>query len=273
MKGLMLIFAPLYLLLCWMQPGGSVKISFVFTPRKANQVIQMSMVEDAVDDMYFDCDKVMTTKINNRYFKEEIKQRIFESVWKNSEKCSKKKIVDAKNSALTKKHRQAICVYTSGFKKFYEIFNAAVRTDRKIYQTSFPFHSLHFWLTSAVQILNNNMKCHNTYRRTETVFTGNVNQIIRFGFFASSSYSPTMTHFGNKTCFNITTRLGASLGQYPTLGDKEQEVLIPPYEKFKIKGKIARKKKSPYVGGLDDCDVVYVLESAGVHSNLNCQAV
>ncbi|XP_051241585.1 erythroblast NAD(P)(+)--arginine ADP-ribosyltransferase-like [Dicentrarchus labrax] len=273
MKGLMLIFAPLYLLLCWMQPGGSVKISFVFTPRKANQVIQMSMVEDAVDDMYFGCDKAMTRKINDRYFEEENKGAIFASAWKNSEKCSKRNIVHDKNSVLTKNHRQAICVYTSDHEKFYEIFNAAVRTNRTIYQTSFPFHSLHFWLTSAVQILNNNMKCHNTYRRTKTVFTGNVNQIIRFGFFASSSYSSMMTHFGTKTCFNITTCSGAFLGNYPNLRGEEQEVLIPPYEQFKIKGKIPKKKNSQYVGGLDDCDVVYVLESAGVHSNLNCQAV
>lgn len=196
------------------------------------------------------------------------KTKIFKNAWKSAESCANRnlKSINKGDEALTKDHMQAICVYTSGHSRFYEGFNAAVRTDSTIYGKSFPFHSMHFWLTSAVQILSNNIRCHITYRRTKVAFTGDVNQIIRFGFFASSSYNTTLTHFGKKTCFKITTCSGASLKHYSTIGNKEQEVLIPPYEKFKI------TQKGQYVEGLSDCEVVYILESAGVHSNLNCNA-
>lgn len=226
------------------------------------------MVEDAVDDMYFDCNNIMTKKVKEIFEKEN--KGTFQKVWKAAEHCASRvlKHEDIKgDEALTKDHRKAICVYTAGgHLKFYETFNDAIRTNRTDYGKSFLFHSLHFWLTSAVQILNNNKNCHNTYRRSKTKFKGSVNQKIRFGFFASSSYNPTLTHFGTKTCFKIRTCSGADLKKYPTLEDKEGEVLIPPYEMFTITD---IKKKS--VEDLKDCEVVYILKSAGVLSNVDCK--
>ncbi|KAJ4919685.1 hypothetical protein JOQ06_026333, partial [Pogonophryne albipinna] len=75
--------------------------------------------------------------------------------------------------------------------------------------------------------------------------------------------------FGTETCFKIKTCLGASLKEYPVFGD-EQEVLIPPYETFKITKIIRGRNKFP---DLKDCEVVFVLESAGVMSSVNCNAV
>uniref|UniRef100_A0A8C9Y728 NAD(P)(+)--arginine ADP-ribosyltransferase n=1 Tax=Sander lucioperca TaxID=283035 RepID=A0A8C9Y728_SANLU len=225
------------------------------------------MVQDAVDDMYLGCHNKMMKRINSIYFKKENKMSPFNDVWKKAQGCANEKLQrkDKGDEALTKDHMQAICVYTSYYKKFYGIFNDAVRTNRTIYGISFPYHSLHFWLTSAVQILSNNINCHTTYRRTNSEFSGDVNQIIRFGFFASSSHKTTLTHFGKKTCFKIKTCSGAFLKHYSSLGDHEQEILIPPYEKFKITG----KKRGSFVEGLSDCENVYILVSAGVDSNLN----
>ncbi|XP_074486768.1 ecto-ADP-ribosyltransferase 5-like isoform X3 [Sebastes fasciatus] len=269
MKGTMLVFAALCLLLCWTLPAGSKKISFIINLPKANPSFQMSMVKDAVDDMYYDCKDKMMKRVEKEYFEKE-NTGTFANVWKRAKKCAKKGLnkKDKEDEALTKDHMRAICVYTSGSEPFYETFNAAVRTNRTVYGTSFPFHSLHFWLTSALQILNNNKDCHTTYRRSKAEFTGDVKQIIRFGFFASSSKETTLTHFGEKTCFKIKTCSGAYLKHYPNLEIREQEVLIPPYEMFKITEKI--KDKS--VEGLEDCEVVYILESAGVQSNVNCHA-
>ncbi|XP_067381032.1 T-cell ecto-ADP-ribosyltransferase 2-like, partial [Channa argus] len=87
---------------------------------------------------------------------------------------------------------------------FADKFNDHVRNNRSIYDTSFQFHSLHFWLTSAVQILNNNTKCVTTYRRTDLDFTGELNQNMRFGSFASSSYDLKLFNFVKKTCLKIT---------------------------------------------------------------------
>ncbi|XP_054460931.1 erythroblast NAD(P)(+)--arginine ADP-ribosyltransferase-like isoform X2 [Anoplopoma fimbria] len=267
MKGNMLTFAQLCLLLCWMLPVCSKKISFIVNLPEAKQGRdQMSMVENAVDDMYFGCNTTMTKMIKERYFKKE-NTREFAKVWKNSEVCAKRKLQKRRkeDEALTKDHMQAICVYTAG-KDFYTMFNHEVRNNKRT--NSFRFHSLHFWLTSAIQILNNNKNCHSSYRRTNIELSGNVNQIIRFGSFASSSYNTNLTNFGYKTCFKIKTCAGAYLKDYPMLGYHEQEVLIPPYEKFKI----MKKTKGLYVEGLGDCEVVYILESEGVQSNLNCNA-
>ncbi|XP_039653057.1 NAD(P)(+)--arginine ADP-ribosyltransferase 2-like [Perca fluviatilis] len=123
-------------------------------------------------------------------------------------------------------------------------------------------------LTSAIQILNSNNYCHHTYRRTKARFTGQVNQIIRFGSFTSSSYRTDLKDFGNKSCFEIKTCSGALLESYSVFPD-EKEVLIPPYEMFNITTIKGRGKTEV----LNDCEVVFVLESVGVKSNLNCKVV
>ncbi|XP_059187434.1 erythroblast NAD(P)(+)--arginine ADP-ribosyltransferase-like [Centropristis striata] len=266
MKGDILIFAPLCLLLSWMLPVDSKTATFIISLPKANPGIRMSMVADAVDDMYFGCHDKMKKMVMDKYFKSESKAE-FGEAWKAAEAC-RNNHKDKKDKALTKDHLQAICVYTSDEPELYQKFNHAVRTNRTDYGTSFSFHSLHFWLTSALQILNNNRKCHITYRRTNMVFTGDVNQIIRFGFFASSSYKPNLTEFGTTTCFIIKTCSGAYLKKYSHFKDEEQEVLIPPYEKFRI----TKKMENNFVAGLKDCKYVFSLESAGVDSNLNCKA-
>ncbi|XP_042259641.1 ecto-ADP-ribosyltransferase 4-like isoform X2 [Thunnus maccoyii] len=237
--------------------------------------IRLSMVFNAVDDMYKGCDKKMKKKVEKKYFKKENEGK-FEEAWKKAEKCSKKQ-KDREDKALTKNHMRAICAYTSGYKnnkndkKLYDEFNEAVRTNRTIYDSSFKFHFLHYWLTTAIQILNRNQKnqgCQTTYRKTNVAFTGKVNHIIRFGAFASSSKKKDLDDFGSKTCFKIKTCSGAYLKHYPTLEKDEEEVLIPPYETFKITNIIEGRGKFP---DLKDCEKVFVLKSAGDKSNLNCK--
>ncbi|KAM8880394.1 LOW QUALITY PROTEIN: ecto-ADP-ribosyltransferase 4-like [Spinachia spinachia] len=265
MKGNMLVFAATCLLLCWMLPVCSRKISLIVHLPEAEPGIQLNMAEKAVDDMYLGCNESMTKRI--KYF-EKKNTKEFVKVWNKAHQCAIKRlsIRDKGDEALTKDHMQAICVYTSGYLAFYKTFNDEVQKGRDT-STSFPFYSLHFWLTSAVQILGKGQPdCHITYRRSKTKFIGKVNQIMRFGSFTSSSMITTLTQFGNNTCFKITTCSGAMLKKYPHLGDREQEVLIPPYETFNI----TEKAKRGNVDGLRDCTDVYVLQSAGIHSNLNC---
>lgn len=51
---------------------------------------------------------------------------------------------------------------------------------------------------------------------------------------------------------------------------EQEEVLIPPYEVFRI----TDRTTGSAVKGLEDCEVVYILEnqSKKVQSNLNCKA-
>lgn len=232
------------------------------------------MQEDSVDDMYSTCKNEMEKKVNDEYFNNEFNRELFKKAWNHAKQCTERdlKSKDPEDEALTENHLRAICVYTGGVFDFYEKFNEAVKTERKNYGSSFPFHFLHFWLTTAVQILNKNNKCHITYRRSKSKYAGKVNEEIRFGTFTSSSKLPDLTRFGRTTCFNITTCSGAYLKKYPVLKDKEQEVLIPPYEKFKITKKCGNEK-CKWSENLADCETVYVLKSTGVQSNLDCQLV
>ena len=202
--------------------------------------------------------------VKHKYFQRENRKE-FARVWNAASTCAMDQYSKVKEDKdLTKDHVQAICVYTSDYLKFYKTFNDSVQTDRAIYGTYFQFHSLHFWLTSAVQILNK--KCHITYRRTFRRFNGNVGDIVRFGFFASSSIRMNLTDSGRETCFKIVTCSGGAIEKY-SMYKHEMEVLIPPYEKFMIKEKI--EDGSLY--GLRDCNVVFILEGFGVSSNLDCQ--
>ncbi|XP_037620294.1 erythroblast NAD(P)(+)--arginine ADP-ribosyltransferase-like isoform X2 [Sebastes umbrosus] len=263
MKGNMLIFAPFCLLLCCMLPADAVPIHLPL--RDTNKDIPLSMEEDSVDDRYFDCDAAKMEIIKNKSIEEEMNKRPFSGAWKNATVCANEKFEQREDKALTKDHMLAICIYTG--EDVYMVFNEAVRTNRSIYGSSFQFHSLHYLLTSAIQILNNNNNCYDTYRRVRTSFTGKVNQIIRFGSFTSSSKKTDLIDFGNETCFKIRTCSGAYLKNYPTYGD-EEEVLIPPYEKFTITEISDDPGKFK---GLEDCKKVIVLETAGVESRLNCK--
>lgn len=220
------------------------------------------MQEDSVDDMYFGCNEVMTKIAKYKYFEEMYK---FADVWNEAKSCAQNKQTHKGDEALTKEHMEAICAYTSN--SVYEKFNEVVRTKGSTYGSSFQFSSLHFLLTSAVQILNSNNYCHTAYRRTELTFIGKVNQRIRFGSFTSSSYKTDLKEFGTETCFKIKTCFGAFLKDYSVFGG-EAEVLIPPYEMFNITEIINGPGKIP---GLNDCKRVYVMESTGAKSNLNCK--
>ncbi|KAM4595271.1 erythroblast NAD(P)(+)--arginine ADP-ribosyltransferase-like isoform 1-T2 [Fundulus diaphanus] len=258
MKTKMLFFGSLCLFLCCM-----LQEIIGTSNGPDNQSFPLDMAENSVDDRYSTCAARMEEKVKDTYFKKETKEGPFKKAWDKAKSCANKQKQPG-DEDLTKDHIQAICVYTAGGPvDLYKKFNEAVRTRKNDYKSSFPFHSLHFWLTRAIQILNKN-KCETTFRRTKAKFTGKVNQEMRFGTFTSTSRLSDKTQFGRTTCFKVETCHGAYLKNYPTLGDREQEVLIPPYEKFKI---ISTDKPN----GLKDCDTVYVLKSSGVRSDLDCK--
>ncbi|XP_055012537.1 NAD(P)(+)--arginine ADP-ribosyltransferase 2-like isoform X1 [Boleophthalmus pectinirostris] len=197
--------------------------------------IPLSMMDQSVDDMYDGCSDAMAKKVKRTYFPREKKNnQLFSKAWKQAESCANNKYNTRKNKMLTKDQVQALCVYTAAWPNVYEPFNAAVRVSAANYTTNaFKYHALHYWLVSALQILRINKVCRTTYRRSKDTFTGQKNQEIRFGSFTSTSKNANLTTFGTETCFQITSCLGAYIKDYSAL-PHEREVLIPPYEKFRI---------------------------------------
>ncbi|XP_045082928.1 ecto-ADP-ribosyltransferase 4 [Coregonus clupeaformis] len=237
--------------------------------RSVSAPIPLNMVNTSVDDMYNGCRQEMSGLVENTYLEEERKTtKNFNASWTKAEKCARNRTIQ---DNLKLKHVQAICAYSAGHLEIYKDFNQACLTNKSIYTSSFKFHSLHFLLTEAILLLKQNpdqQGCYTTYRRTKIEFAGEVNKEIRFGSFASSSFLQNLTHFGEKSCFEIKTCFGAYLKSYPVMGEKEKEVLIPPYEVFNITAVIKKEKVKDLW-----CDVVYKLQSNKTQSDLNCKMV
>lgn len=236
------------------------------TLRDQHYDFPLSMVDDSIDDMYFGCMPEMLDRVKKEFFAREKQESEYAAFWNRAEACAQQKLTNGQADGLNIEHLQAICLYTAD--GVYSDFNTAVRTQRNQYGSSFQFYALHSLLTSAIQILQKHNYCHKTYRRTKSRFTGQVGQIIRFGTFASSSYKTNLKNFGRVTCFEIKTCSGAFLKNYSAQQSTEEEVLIPPYEMFNITKVFSGERKHE---ALEDCHVVFVLESAGGKSNLNCK--
>ena len=223
------------------------------------------MAPNSVDDAYSTCTKEMSKQVLSKYLTNEQNSNAdFKKAWNRAQKSNKHK---NPGKGLTENHAIAIRVYTNGQPKIYDKFNAAVRDGRGIYKTNFNYHALHFLLTDAIKHLKKNQKmCEDTnyYRGTTKDFETNVmGKEIRFGSFTSTSDKREVAmRFGTRSCFEIKTCHGAPLGHLSTLPE-EEEVLIPPYEKFKVKN----IKKN------DWCDVVYTLSSTGTISHLDCALI
>ncbi|XP_073712850.1 erythroblast NAD(P)(+)--arginine ADP-ribosyltransferase-like [Misgurnus anguillicaudatus] len=221
------------------------------------------MAPDSVDDMYAGCTEKMEKLVKTTFLKQEICNNTaqFGAAWINSTgqfPGSKK---------LKMHHLIAIYVYTGAEIPIYRAFNPSVRSGKQIYQNrTYKWYSLQFLLTEAIQILKKTQKgCKKTYRGTKLTFNETVlNTEVRFGSFASSSTTKKVAErFGKESCFKIKTCYGAEVTKYSSL-KYEKEVLIPPYEKFRV----IKIKKSGQKGVW--CNTVFKLKSSGTQSNLNC---
>nr|ACM09547.1 Ecto-ADP-ribosyltransferase 5 precursor [Salmo salar] len=258
----------MYFIQAWILGLDPKMVSLPLHGLKSN--IPLNMAPDSVDDSYKGCEEKMFGKVIDLYLpKERRENKDFNQAWTAAEKHYKKK------GKLSKNYSLAIQVYVNAASNIYKSFNEATRSQKKSYSTTFQYHSLHFLLTNALRILNNNFfkrfikKHFYTFRGTNVTFHHDRNPTIRFGQFTSSSLDKEIAKgFGTKSCFEIATYFGAPLGKYSQL-PHEKEVLIPPYEVFKITEVMKRTDKKDLW-----CDVVYKLQSTKKgKSDLNCQMV
>ncbi|KAG7240772.1 hypothetical protein INR49_026401 [Caranx melampygus] len=239
--------------------------------------VPLDLAPNAVDDMYTGCKDKMDNRVKKQYLpNEKNKDKNFTLAWGEAERYYNKKWKRRKgkrpSTSLGKEQIMAIYVYTLDKPNVYLDFNTAVRTKRSVYVTAFKYHTLHFFLTDALQTLSSRKpegeRCVTGYRRVNSSFRQDVlNKEIRFGSFTSSSMGdyPRPDRFGNKSCFEIFTCFGADISLYSKVGESEREVLIPPYEVFKVT-KVERRSDHQSL----PCEVVYKVKSTRTLSKLNC---
>ncbi|XP_067308018.1 NAD(P)(+)--arginine ADP-ribosyltransferase 2-like [Pseudorasbora parva] len=239
------------------------------------QIFPLDMAPDSVDDQYIGCRKDMKKQVETNYLQKELGNSAdFRKAWQESAK----NVSHSFRSKLTKKHKIALYIYSHpniSNIQIYRKFNNDTRHGKQNYtERKYTWYSLQFLLTDAIQILKKTQKrCFNTFRGTNVKFNGSVSTQVRFGSFASSSLSRARAkNFGNTSCFEIQTCEGANVTKYSRL-PYEKEVLIPPYETFNITAVKTRQNQTELSRQYQEnpwCETVFVLNSTGTRSDLNC---
>ncbi|XP_053518070.1 ecto-ADP-ribosyltransferase 4 isoform X2 [Artibeus jamaicensis] len=245
---------PLLLLLAGLQrPTAAIKINFDLAP-------------NSFDDQYQGCSQQVIEELSQGdYFTKELKaRRNYSRVWHNAHLTwlSQDKALP-ENMTIT--HAVVILVYTLNNNvrsDFARAMASAARSPWQ-YKHSFRFKYLHYYLTSAIQLLReriimkNDSLCYEVYHEADFYLEAYIGAILRFGQFLSTSLlRKEAQKFGNHTLFTILTCLGAPIQDFSL----KEEVLVPPYELFEVV-KMSNHSRGNWLQ----------LRSTGNLSTYNCQ--
>ncbi|TKS68923.1 Ecto-ADP-ribosyltransferase 5 [Collichthys lucidus] len=231
----------------------------------SDDVLPLDMAPNSVDDMYDGCKDKMRQLVVSMLQDEKSKNEDFKTAWDGAEDYYNNKWKKT-IPRVGKEPAIALYCYTFGAGNIHAGFNNAVRSQKSEYKTTFGYHAFHFYLTDALQKRNEPESCLTGYRRVDRYFSQDVrNKEFRFGSFTSSSMVryPSAKRFGEKSCFEIETCYGADISMYSKFAN-EAEVLIPPYEVFKVTDikKRSEKKDLPCEDSETGSDDVLPLDMA-----------
>ncbi|XP_031239547.1 ecto-ADP-ribosyltransferase 4 [Mastomys coucha] len=248
------------LLLLWVQqtPAGSTEAALQ---------VDLDLAPNSFDDQYQGCSKEVVEELNQGdYFMKEIDtHKSYSRAWQKAHLTWLNQAKPLPEN-MAPVHAVAILVFTLNLNVSSDFAKAMTRAAGSPgqYSQSFHFKYLHYYLTSAIQLLRterstkNGSPCYKVYHRMKDVnIDAGVGSTIRFGQFLSTSLLKGDTQVsGNQTLFTIFTCLGASVQNFSL----RKEVLIPPYELFEVLSKNCSAR-----GELIN------LRSAGNMSTYNCQ--
>ncbi|XP_060240298.1 ecto-ADP-ribosyltransferase 4 isoform X2 [Meriones unguiculatus] len=256
-------------------PGGQLTLLLLLlcaqhTPARSAEAalkVDFDLTPQSFDDQYQGCSKQVMEELRERdYFFNEIDtNKYYSRAW---QKAHLNWLSQASTfpESMTPVHTVALMFYTLNHNVSSDFAKAMARVagSPRQYNQSFHFKFLHYYLTSAIQLLRNESSaknhslCYKVYHGMKDVnFEANVGSTIRFGQFLSASLLKEETPVsGHQTLFIIFTCLGVSVQDFSL----RKEVLIPPYELFEV------VSKNYSTGG----DLISV-RSAGNMSAYNCQ--
>ena len=167
---------------------------------------------------------------------------------------------------MTITHAVAILVYSSNdsVRSDFSRAMASAAGSPQQYKHSFHFKYLHYYLTTAIQLLRkeivtrNDSLCYEVHHEVKAVYLeAPMGATIRFGqFLPTSLLREEAQKFGDQTLFTILTCLGAPVQDFSL----KKEVLVPPYELFEV----VNTSYHPRGNWLQ-------LRSTGTQSTYNCQ--
>lgn len=238
--GFWTVIFPLVSAVIWMEPSQVQCIHVIRRDVFSSQESTLDMALSSYDDQYKGCGKVMEAEIPRLFQLEYKANRDFASAWDIAkDEWEDRKQNTVKPPGFKDEYAIAILAYTIDG-PLHKVFNTAVREagrSREYYLRNFQFKALHYFLTNALRLLDeyDTPKCRIVYRGIKGVrFKSMGDKPVRFGQFTSSSLnSENALHFGEDTIFTIETCYGVSVKNF-SFFPREEEVLIPPFEKFKV---------------------------------------
>ncbi|XP_039573710.1 NAD(P)(+)--arginine ADP-ribosyltransferase 2-like [Passer montanus] len=248
----------------------------------ALKVVPLDMARDSFDDQYRGCGHAMTTALPSLYYFESQVNPLFAQTWVKAE-AEWRKRGSPVSPLVSPAQAIALMAYTT--KDIYKDFNTAVRAAGRshqeyrnnfhfktlhflllwecfLYRDNFHFKTMHFLLTDAVVTLRHaqNRQCRHVFRGVREVhFKTQPGQRVRFGQFTSTSLSKEIAQkYGTDTIFEVHTCHGVDIQAF-SYDPSNREVLIPPFETFKVT-KVTRNGKKTRIS----------LRSTGTFSKYSC---
>ncbi|XP_048807729.1 erythroblast NAD(P)(+)--arginine ADP-ribosyltransferase-like [Lagopus muta] len=227
----------------------------------------MDMAPNSFDDQYQGCIDLMEAELPELN-RTEFNNRTYAEGWRSATELWQSRSGDATSPVVLGRDQAiAVLAYTMDG-DLYRVFNNATLTagsSRQHYLSSYPFKTLHFLLSRALQTLRESQtqQCYNVFRGvSDTRYTAQQGQVVRFGKFTSTSFSPWVAErFGRRTFFLVQTCYGVPIEEFSAYPD-EYEVLIPPAEQFEVTS----------ITYMTEGNLIQ-LESRGMKSTYNCEFV
>lgn len=235
------------------------------------EVIQMGMFPEAADYSFQNCRKEMlqmVTKSGGLLQTELNNNTDFKTMWNGDAACSKT------IPGGTPEHMAALQSYADAGSKFHRKFKKLVQTSRgsSTYRDEFPFKSLFFLLTDAMQLIREN-KCRTrtVYSGTEEEYSAGIGEKVRFKSFLpakllyTDATEDTSSSHNIGTVFNITSCSVIPLEDYGCFSE-EIDLLISPTEVFTVTG-------IRTVSNSNDKFKEIALTHSQFHSSSNCSGL
>jgi len=201
---------------------------------------------------------LLQTELNNN--------TAFMEMWKGSTTC------EAIPNGTTE-HTTALERYVKADPEFQKTFKKLVHTKSRVnstYQDMFPFKSLFFLLTDAMQLLKSN--CKTVYSAVEEKYNFSTGDKVRFeSFFPaileySAATEDAATFDTTGTVFNINSCSVINLDEVCSLTSEDIELLISPTEVFTV-------EDIKTVSTNDDDFIEIRLMHSDMYSSSNCSSL
>uniref|UniRef100_A0A8C0Y0V8 NAD(P)(+)--arginine ADP-ribosyltransferase n=1 Tax=Cyprinus carpio carpio TaxID=630221 RepID=A0A8C0Y0V8_CYPCA len=203
------------------------------------EAIEMGLFPEAADYSFYNCRKEMlqmVTKSGGLLQTELNKNTDFKKMWKSNAACGQAIL------GSTPEHMAALKSYgdaSTGFRKMFKKLVQNHGRSSSTFRDEFPFKSLFFLLTDAMQ-LTDQKKCRTVYSGTEEEYITTIGQKVRFVSFLPAKLKFTaatedaIADENTGTVFNITSCSVISLDEYGCSSEEIDE-LISPTEVFTVK--------------------------------------